>query len=163
MNYRNVKHGLIAVMTLALSTIHYTVLAENETMPVTKVDERIALSLDEPARLLVLDRMRTFLVGLQDITDALTDQDMEQIAKVAESLGKKMTVNDHKVRLKDQLPEIFRKHGGSLHKNFDLMAHQARTDGATEQTLKQLSAVFAECIACHAAYRFADSPEKDPG
>jgi hypothetical protein len=152
MNYRNVKHGLIALMALALSTIHCTVLAGNETMPATKVDKRIVLSLEEPARLLVLDRMRTFLVGLKDITDALTDKDMERIAKVAESLGKKMTVNDHKVRLKGQLPEAFRKHAVSLHKNFDLMANHARTDGATEQTLKRLSAIFAECIACHAAY-----------
>jgi hypothetical protein len=157
MNFRKIGHGLFLTgLAFSLSAILYTARAENQTELSTEVDKRIALSLDEPARMLVLDRMRIFLVGLQNITDALSKKDMEQVAQVAESLGKKMTVNDHKVRLRGQLPETFRKHGGSLHKNFDLMAQYAKTDGNPENTLTQLSAVFAECVACHALYRFSD-------
>lgn len=115
-------------------------------------DTRTAIQLTPPQRALVLTEMRQFLSGLQQITAALSQDDMVTVAGVARSLGSPMT---HHVPadLKQALPEEFRRQGFSVHSDFDRIALDAESLGDAGHTLSQLGETLSKCVACHTAYQ----------
>lgn len=115
-------------------------------------DTRTVIQLSPPHRLLVLTEMQQFLSGLQQISAALSRDDMETVATVARSLGSPMT---HHVPpdLKQALPEAFRKLGFSVHSDFDQIALDAESLGDSKHTLSQLGATLSRCVSCHGTYQ----------
>jgi hypothetical protein len=115
-------------------------------------DTRTVVKLTPPQRAMVLTEMRQFLAGLQQITAALAQDDMERVAGVAHSLGSPMT-HHMPADLKQALPEEFRKLGFSVHADFDQIALDAAELGDSGHTLSQLGETLSKCNACHDAYR----------
>ncbi len=115
-------------------------------------DTRTAVQLSPHHRSLVLIEMRQFLSGLQQISDALSQDDMETVAGVAHTLGSPMT-RHVPPDLKQALPEAFRKLGFSVHSDFDQIALDAESLGDSKHTLSQLSETLSKCVSCHSAYQ----------
>ena len=115
-------------------------------------DTRTVIQLSPPHRLLVLTEMRQFLAGLQQLSVALSQDDMEAAARVARTLGSPMT-HDVPPDLKQALPEGFRKLGFSVHKDFDQIALDAESLGDSQHTLSQLGATLSKCVSCHSTYQ----------
>jgi hypothetical protein len=132
---------LFAVLCAFLSTV---VAEEGDT--------RTVIQLSPQHRLLVLTEMQQFLAGLQQLTVALSQDDMETVARVARSLGSPMT-HDVPPDLKQALPEGFRKLGFSVHKDFDQIALDAESLGDSQHTLSQLGATLSKCVSCHSTYQ----------
>lgn len=127
-------------------------LAMNAHAVAEESDTRTIVQLSPAHRAAVLTEMRQFLSGLQQISSALSQDDMETVASVARSLGSPMT---HHVPpdLKQALPEGFRKLGFSVHSDFDQIALDAESLGDGKHTLSQLGETLSKCVSCHGAYQ----------
>jgi hypothetical protein len=115
-------------------------------------DTRTVVQLSPPQRAVVLSEMRQFLSGLQQISAALAQDDMDTVASVARSLGSPMTQHVPP-DLKQALPEGFRKMGFSVHNDFDRIALDAESLGDGKHTLSQLGETLSKCVSCHGAYQ----------
>ena len=136
---------MIACLFTALCALNSFAVAEEG-------DTRTVVQLSPPHREVVLTEMRQFLVGLQQISAAMSRDDMETVSRVAHSLGSPMT---HHVPpdLKQALPEEFRKLGFSVHSDFDQIALDAESLGDSRHTLSQLGETLSKCVSCHAVYQ----------
>ena len=115
-------------------------------------DTRTVVQLSSHHRSLVLNEMRQFLSGLQQISDALSRDDMDSVARVARTLGSPMT-RHVPADLKQALPERFRKLGFSVHRDFDQIALDAESLGDGKHTLSQLGNTLSSCVSCHSTYQ----------
>lgn len=115
-------------------------------------DARTVIKLSPQHRALVLTEMRQFLSGLQQITDALSRDDMETVAIEARRLGVSMS-HHMPADLKQALPQGFRKLGHSVHSDFDQIALDAESLGDNMHTLSQLGDTLSRCVSCHSTYQ----------
>ena len=58
--------------------------------------------------------------------------------------------------LAPKLPPEFKKLGLETHRGFDQIAMDAEKMGAADLTLKQLTQLMGNCVACHATWRLTD-------
>lgn len=115
-------------------------------------DVRTIIQLSSQHRALVLTEMRQFLSGLQQITSALSRDDMEAVVQAANSMGSSMS-HHMPSDLKQALPLEFRKLGHSVHSDFDQIALDAESLGDNKHTLSQLSDTISKCVSCHGTYQ----------
>jgi hypothetical protein len=117
-----------------------------------EADVRTVIQLSSQHRALVLAEMREFLSGLQQISDALSRDDMETVASMARSLGTSMSQH-MPTDLKQALPQGFRKQGHAVHSSFDQIALDAESLGENSHTLSQLAETLSVCVSCHSVYQ----------
>jgi hypothetical protein len=117
-----------------------------------ETDARTVIELSERHRALVLTEMRQFLSGLQQITEALSRDEMETVISEARILGVAMS-HHMPADLKQALPQAFRKLGHSVHSNFDQIALDAESLGDPAHTLSQLGETLSRCVSCHSTYQ----------
>jgi hypothetical protein len=117
-----------------------------------EADTRSLILLSPQHRALVLTEMRQFLSGLQQITDALSRDDMETVAREARTLGTAMS-HHMPADLKQALPPEFRKLGHAVHSSFDQIALDAESLGDSQHSLSQLGETLSRCVACHSTYQ----------
>ena len=129
-----------------------TALLFNQSALAGAPGSRELIELTPAQRDTVLVEMNQFISGLQQITAALADDDMETVSKVSRALGSSMSGNIP-TELKKALPEDFRLLGGSVHKQFDQIALDAEAIADTPHTLTQLAEVLSSCATCHSRYR----------
>lgn len=117
-----------------------------------EADTRTVIRLSPQHRDLVLTEMRQFLSGLQQMTDALSRDDMETVASVARTLGTSMS-HQMPADLKAALPEGFRKLGHAVHSRFDQIALDAEAMEDNIHALSQLGDTLSRCVSCHSTYQ----------
>ncbi len=117
-----------------------------------KVDTGTVVRLSPQHRALVLTEMRQFLAGLQQITDALSGDDMETVTRVARTLGTSMS-HQMPADQKAALPQGFRKLGHAVHSGFDQIALDAEAMEDSKHTLSQLGDILSRCVSCHNTYQ----------
>lgn len=115
-------------------------------------DGRTAILLNNGERDLVLAEMRAFLATAQIITDAISKDDMEAVAKSARAVGH-AAQQGVPGSLMGKLPMPFKRMGMDTHSKFDELAADAEQLGDGNHALGQLSTLMQNCVACHAAYR----------
>jgi hypothetical protein len=120
-----------------------------------EVDTRTVIQLSLQHRALVLGEMRQFLAGLQQMTHALSRDDMETVTREARTLGVSMS-HHMPADLKQALPLEFRKLGHSVHSSFDQIALDAESLGDAQHTLSQLGETLSRCVSCHSAYQIRE-------
>jgi len=120
-----------------------------------EVDTRTVIQLSLQHRALVLGEMRQFLAGLQQMTHALSRDDMETVTREARTLGVSMS-HHMPADLKQALPLEFRKLGHSVHSSFDQIALDAESLGDAQHTLSQLGETISRCVSCHSAYQIRE-------
>ena len=119
---------------------------------VASSDGRLAIQLNAGERDLVLGEMRAFLSSVQQITQAVTEDNMEVAAKSARAVGK-AAQGAVPGTLVGKLPMAFKKLGFDTHSKFDQLAMNAADLGDKDQVLVELSTLMQNCVSCHAAYR----------
>ena len=121
-------------------------------------DGRMSIHLNAAERDLVLEEMRAFLTSVQQITQGISENDMELVSKYAKKVGK-AAQGEVPGTLVGKLPIQFKKLGFDTHTKFDQLAMDTEDLGDSNHALSQLSALMQNCIACHAAYRIDISSE----
>jgi len=116
-------------------------------------DGRTTIHLSTDERDLVLKEMRAFLESVQQITKGISNNNMELVAEYAKKVGT-ATQNEVPGTLMGKLPISFKKLGFDTHSKFDLLALDAESLGDSSHSLRQLSELMENCVACHATHRF---------
>jgi len=105
----------------------------------------------------MLANMRDHLLAIAEIQDALADGRFDAATTIAEErLGMSSLASHGASHMAPYMPEPMRRIGTQMHRvasQFARIAQDASVDHDLPRALKGLSAVTAQCNACHAAYR----------
>ena len=150
MNTCKLSWSISAILGLIVIAMAYKFIIAGSVTPAT--DGRQEILLEPAERDLVLSEMRLFLSSIQQITLALTMEDMEAAAKAAHAVG--MTAQQEVPgSLMGKLPLDFKKLGFDTHSKFDALALDAEQLGDPAHTLQQLSTLMNNCVSCHSTYQ----------
>ncbi|MGO9444910.1 MAG: hypothetical protein ACLPXB_09050, partial [Thiobacillaceae bacterium] len=95
-------------------------------MPETVTDFRQIVSLTEPERVLVAERMRQMLMSVEGVVDGLARGDARAVAEAASRSGTHM-MQDLPAQIRKQFPPAFAQMGMAAHKVFDQIAHETKS------------------------------------
>ncbi len=118
-------------------------------------DGRTAVILTKDERNFVLDEMRGFLVSVQAVSQAITENNMEKVAELSHAAGMAAEANTPGA-LMQKLPIGMKKLGFDTRKKFDVISDIAKTSKDAVAARKQLDALMQNCIACHVTYRLPE-------
>jgi len=144
--------SLVLVLLLVIVGTGYLFIFKGQT--VTASDGRSAILITTGERDLVLSEMRLFLEAVQIITVAVNEDDMPTVVKAAKKVGFAAQAEVPPALMK-KLPIGFKKLGAGTHKAFDQLALDAESLADKDYALAQMGKLMANCVACHAAYRFS--------
>lgn len=149
--------SISGILIIAIVAMGYKFMVVGSVAPAT--DGRQALVLEPAERDIVLTEMRMFLSGVQQITQALTTEDMQAVVKAAREVG---AAAQQAVpgTLMGKLPLEFKKLGFDTHTKFDVLALDAEQLGDPKHTLQQLAVLMNNCVGCHATYQIQSSVAK---
>lgn len=147
----------IAILLLVIAAMAYKFIVAGSTQK--GEDGRVAIVLEPAERALMLREMREFVSGLQLITDALSRDDMQGVAKASRAAGS-ARAHDVPAAMLGKLPLEFKTRAFGTHRAFDTIAVDAEANGTPKHTLAQLADVLQKCVACHASYQVKETTGK---
>jgi len=140
----------IALLILVIAAGSYKFILQGSTIQST--DERTTILLTEAERNLVLTEMRSFLISIQQISQGISENNMDIVVEAAQNSGKAAQA-DVPGTLVGKLPLSFKQLGFDTHKKFDQLAMDTEDLGDSAHALQQLSELLQNCVSCHAAFR----------
>ena len=139
-----------SVLLILLVAMSYKFIIVGSVIP--SDDGRQLLVLEPSERNFVLAEMRTFLSSVQAITAGISKEDMTQVAEAAQMVGNQAQ-KAMPGSLIGKLPLAFKKLGGDTHNKFDELALNAEQFGDPDHSLRQLTELLNNCVACHSLYK----------
>ncbi len=143
----------IIVLLLAFSGFLVNKFVSGSVAP--SEDGRTSVVLTKDERNLILDEMRAFLVSVQGVSQAITENKMDKVAELALKAGM-VAEQDTPGSLLQKIPLGMKKLGFGTREKFDEIAETAVTTKDPITARKQLDALMQNCIACHALYRLPE-------
>ncbi|HFD32499.1 MAG TPA: hypothetical protein ENJ28_07355 [Gammaproteobacteria bacterium] len=143
----------IIILLLAFSGFLVNKFISGNVTPSEDGRTNVVLTKDE--RNLVLSEMRAFLVSVQGVSQAITENDMVKVAQLAHKAGMAAEENTPGSLLQ-KLPLGMKKLGFGTRNKFDEISTTAKTTKDTTVLRKQLDTLMLNCIACHAIYRLPE-------
>ena len=140
---RLVSYPLIATSTMMLVLNSYAVLKNDEREEILLADDDISHLSNE---------MHGFLVTIQQVTEGIEKDNMNQVFHAAKASGLS-SIKNISGTLKSSLPTEFKKMGYATRKSFEQLAIDAEQFGDKEHTLSQLNQVLTLCTNCHSKYK----------
>ncbi len=147
----------IIILLLALSGFLVKTFISGSVAPSDDGRTNVVLTNDE--RNLVLDEMRAFLVSVQGVSQAITENNMDRVAEIAHKAGMAAEA-DTPGALLQKLPLGMKKLGFGTRDKFDEIATTAKTTKDAAVARKQLDTLMQNCIACHSIYRLPEPKSK---
>ncbi len=141
---------LFLIMTLIAGALAYKFILSGDTE--LAADGRKTILFEESERTFFLNEMRNFLIAVQQISDGIEKDDMDQIVAAAKKVGSGDLAHVP-AGIMGKLPLAAKKMGLSTHRAFDQMAMDAESLGDKDHTLSQLNKILPTCTACHSLYR----------
>lgn len=146
---------IIAVLLVVIAALAYKFIVVGSVE--TGEDGRQAIVLAPGERAFVLREMRAFVAGVQQMTDALSRDDLKAAAAAARGMGM-AAAHDAPPAMVGKLPLGFKTLGFSVHRDFDGIAADAESFGDPKHTLAQLSEVLHKCVVCHNDFELRPTP-----
>jgi hypothetical protein len=120
-------------------------------------DSRQLVQFPEPMRVHTIANMRDHMLALQEIDLALSKNDFDEAAKVAEArLGMSSLELHGAAHLAPYMPQGMQDIGTQMHRaasRFAVEAQNASVSNDVRPALGALGSVMQQCVACHASYR----------
>jgi len=145
---------LAATTMLASCLVLLAACSATRGMTVPGPDRRTTIDLSAKESAHLRRGMRIFLESVQGIADGVRRNRMAQVARSAERSGMGM-IEDISFSDAASLPPEFIIMSIDTHQKFDALSRSAAENGTRASTLEQLSAILANCTACHTMYRLA--------
>jgi cytochrome c556 len=121
--------------------------------PVVTADERQPVDMPAPMQQHMLSNMRDHLRALHEIQSALAAQKFDRAAEVAEQrLGMSSLQSHGAAHMAPLMPKEMQAIGNEMHRAASRFAVTV-VEGDVSRSLKDLSQITQQCVACHAAYR----------
>ncbi|HEY3326592.1 MAG TPA: hypothetical protein VGK14_05410 [Novimethylophilus sp.] len=131
---------------------------------VVNEDTRIPVMLRPNEHTRVLNDMRQYLRGLQEMFSALEVDDIAKVAATARALGS-INIYNSKLMFPTKSAVRFRELSAHVHVDFESLADDMEKlkdsqDAAiaTKDIMGQLSQTMKKCVSCHESYRLTNSP-----
>ena len=122
-----------------------------------QTDARVLVKFPEPMRLHTITSMRDHLLALQEIDVALSRNEFDKAATIAESrLGMSSLELHGAAHIAPFMPKAMQEIGTSMHRaasRFAIETQSASVSNDIRPALAALGSVMQQCVACHAAYR----------
>lgn len=152
-------HATVLLLALLLTP---AVAAEKQITPKATTappvaDDRDAIVLTASERAALLKGMRTYLISLQGVTEALAKNDARGVARNARQAGAKMLL-DVPVMVPVKMPVQFSALSLATHDRFDKLAADAERQASRGEILSALAEIIWNCTSCHEAYRVVAAP-----
>jgi hypothetical protein len=129
----------------------------HDTHSMSAVDTRQAVSYPQDMKERTLANMRDHLRTLQAIQMALSKQDYEQAADLAEQRLGMSSLDLHGAHdVAPFMPKGMQDAGTAMHRNasrFSLASRDVTVTGDVKPALAALAEVMGACVACHSGYR----------
>ena len=120
-------------------------------------DLRTLVELPDDLRQHMLANMRDHLLALQQIQEALANEEFEHAAQIAEQRLGMTSLERHGAHAVGPfMPEAMRTTGTEMHRaasRFAVTASDASATGDVRPALADLARVTAQCVACHEGFR----------
>ncbi|GAA6142838.1 hypothetical protein [Hydrogenophaga sp. 5NK40-0174] len=120
-------------------------------------DGRELVAFPAPMRAHTLSNMRDHLKAMGDIQAAMSKEDLDLAARIAEQRLGMSSLEAHGAHdLAGFMPEGMRAAGTAMHRSASQLAVELRNTGATgdwKPSLASFARLTQTCVACHAAYR----------
>jgi len=143
----------IIILLLGLSGFLVNKFISGEVTPNEDGRTNVVLTKDE--RNLILDEMRAFLVSVQNISQAITEKDMDKVVTLAHKAGMAAEAGTPGSLLQ-KLPIGMKKLGFDTRGKFDEISASAKETKDPAVARKQLDNLMNNCTACHAIYRLPE-------
>ena len=131
--------------------------ADMASMGAPAADARQLVKFPEAMRLHTIASMRDHLLSLQEIDEALSKNEFDKAAGIAEQrLGMSSLEAHDATHLAPFMPEPMQEIGTQMHRaasRFAIAAQNASVGNDVRPALAALGSVMQQCVACHAAYR----------
>lgn len=144
--------AIIGLLLLTITGLVLKFMVLGRTGP--EVDGRVTILLEPSERVVVLNEMRQFLAGIQQMLEAAERNDAAAMARIARPLGM-AAAQAVPPGLATKLPLEFKTLGHSVHQDFDRIAMDAEAMDDVRLSLRQLGETMKKCVACHATYQIA--------
>lgn len=151
---RSRRRLIAAVPVLASCLVLLTACATRHglTRPLPNARTTIRLPAEESAQL--RHGMRIYLESVEGVLAGARRGKMAQVARSAERSGMGM-LEDISFADALKLPSEFIIMSIDTHQKFDALSREAADGGSKAAALERLSAILANCTACHNMYRIA--------
>lgn len=151
---KNVKFlwSVIVVLFLIVSLMGYKFVSGSVA---PSDDSRLSVLLTKDERDLILTEMREFLISVQGVSQAITENNHEQIAKVATNAGMQAEANTPGSIFR-KIPLEMKKLGFDTRSKFDEIAKSAQEKRDFHEIRQQLDTLLNNCIACHTMFRLPE-------
>jgi hypothetical protein len=154
----------VTVALAAAGACGYVLLAGAQTLQhntaapsAVQTDARQLVKFPEPMRLHTITSMRDHLLALQEIDVALSKNEFDKAASIAETrLGMSSLELHGAAHIAPFMPQAMQEIGTNMHRaasRFALQAQNAGVSNDVRPVLAALGGVMQQCVACHAAYR----------
>ena len=158
---RNSLSGFFALVGLAACSFAVSAGAQDHqhkmTEPTAQADARQLVKFPEPMRLHTITSMRDHLFALQEINVALSGNEFDKAASIAEQrLGMSSLELHGASHIAPFMPQGMQDIGTQMHRaasRFAVDAQNASVSNDLRPALAALGTVMQQCVACHAAYR----------
>ena len=158
---RNDRSGFFALAGLTACVFALSAGAQDHqhrmAEPTARADARQLVKFPEPMRLHTITSMRDHLSALQEINVALSRNELDQAASIAEQrLGMSSLGLHGASHIAPFMPQGMQDIGTRMHRaasRFAVEAQNASVNNDVRPALAALATVMQECVACHAAYR----------
>jgi hypothetical protein len=125
--------------------------------PTDSRDGRQLVKFPEPMRVHTIANMRDHLLALQEIDIALSRNDFDAAARIAEQrLGMSSLELHGAAHIAPYMPQGMQDIGTQMHRaasRFAVETQSASVSNDVRPALAALGTVMQQCVACHAAYR----------
>ena len=156
----SIRLGFIACAALAACAFTLSAVAQGPRhmmKDVAAVDARQLVKLPEAMRLHTISSMRDHLLALQEINAALSKDEFDKAASIAEQrLGMSSLQRHGANHIAPFMPAAMQDIGTQMHRaasGFAVEAQNGSVSGDVRPALAALGSVMQQCVACHAAYR----------
>ena len=154
---KNIKllWGIIAILLILVTGMGYKFVVGSVA---PSEDGRTAVVLNKDERNLILGEMRQFLISVQAISQAITENNMDKVIVLAREAGMAAEINTPAAIFR-KIPLAMKKLGFDTRKRFDEIAKIAKEQKDIVILRKKLDTLINNCIACHASFRLPEPIE----
>lgn len=149
------KFRNLVTAAIVAATVSTTLPSRAQQPEALREDPRAPVMLRPNEKAAMLEDMREYLKGLQEILLALTREDMNAVALRAESLGRIKIFHTYLT-----FPTVsgvrFRELAALVHEDFEEIAADAKTNRNPKATLEKLATTMKRCVSCHESFRLND-------
>lgn len=152
-----IKNIIIVVLLLIIAAGAYKFIIKGNVV-VNDAEQRTSILLEAGEKNFILGEMRALLSKVQRLIGFLANDDMQDFTALAKVL-KEESAGEKQQALISKMPLAFKLMSNKIHSDFGQLYDDAVTKNDKQHSLKQVSDMMTNCVACHSTFHLATKDE----